>query len=183
MPAREVATLAGGCFWCLEAVFADLRGVGTVESGYAGGHVESPSYEQVCTGTTGHAEVVHVTFDSEAISYRELLEIFFAIHDPTTPDQQGDDVGTQYRSVIFVHSDAQRKIAQEVIGELERDGPWDAPVVTEVTPFEGFYPAEDQHREYYARNPDQAYCRVIIAPKLAKFRARFAERLRGADAE
>ena len=175
---RETATLGGGCFWCLEAVFRRLRGVDTVQSGYAGGHVPNPTYEQVCTGTTGHAEVVQITFDPHVISYRELLEVFFAIHDPTTPNRQGADVGPQYRSVIFYHSPEQKQIAEEVIADLERQRVWDAPIVTEIAPYTAFYPAEDYHRDYYERNPWQPYCQVVIAPKVAKFRKQFAAKLR-----
>ncbi|MDR5683727.1 MAG: peptide-methionine (S)-S-oxide reductase MsrA [Armatimonadota bacterium] len=175
---NEVATLAGGCFWCLEAVFDEVRGVVNVVSGYAGGHVPNPAYEQVCTGTTGHAEVVQVTFDPEVISYRDLLQIFFAIHDPTTPDRQGPDVGPQYRSAIFYHDDRQRRIAEQVIEELGSRGIWDDPIVTEVTPLQAFYPAEDYHQEYFRRNPDQPYCRAVVAPKVAKFRREHLDRLK-----
>ncbi|MGH7504923.1 MAG: peptide-methionine (S)-S-oxide reductase MsrA, partial [Longimicrobiales bacterium] len=155
-----------------------LRGVEKVESGYSGGHVEKPSYQQVCTGTTGHAEVVQVTFDPGQISYRDLLEVFFSAHDPTTPDRQGNDVGPQYRSVIFHHSVEQERVAREVIAELEATNAFPAPIVTEVAPFETFYVAEDYHQEYFDRNPSQPYCRVIIAPKVAKFRKEYAERLK-----
>lgn len=174
----EVATLGGGCFWCLEAVYDELKGVESVESGYSGGHVENPTYRQVCTGTTGHAEVVRVTFDPEAISYREILEVFFTIHDPTTKDRQGADVGPQYRSVVFYHDEEQRRIAGEVIAELEAEGVWQDPIVTEVVPFKRFYVAEDYHQEYYRNNPYQPYCQVVIAPKVAKFRKRYLERLK-----
>src|ERR687885_1388344 len=167
----ETATLGGGCFWCLEAVYNELRGVERVVSGYAGGHVPNPTYEQVCSGRTGHAEVVQVTFDPEVISYREILEVFFTIHDPTTLDRQGHDVGTQYRSVIFYHTPEQERTAREVIRDLEAEAVWDAPIVTEVTPFQAFYPAEDYHQEYFQRNEGQPYCQVVIAPKVAKFRA------------
>ncbi|HEY8426702.1 MAG TPA: peptide-methionine (S)-S-oxide reductase MsrA [Limnochordales bacterium] len=182
---REVATLGGGCFWCLEAVFQGVRGVHEVVSGYAGGHVEHPTYEQVCTGTTGHAEVVQITFDPSVISYEQILGIFFAIHDPTTPDRQGADVGPQYRSVIFYHSPEQRATAQRVIERLERDGVWQAPIVTQLVPFDRFYPAEPYHHRYYERNPYQPYCQLVIAPKLAKMRRSFAHLLReeGAPAE
>ena len=175
---REVATLAGGCFWCLEAVFVELRGVERVESGYAGGHVPTPSYQQVCTGATGHAEVVQVTFDPEELSYRDLLHVFFAIHDPTTLNRQGADVGTQYRSAIFTHSPEQERTAREVIAELNASGVWDRPIVTEVVPLEAFYPAEEYHRDYFTRNPEQGYCRAVVAPKVAKFRKQFLERLK-----
>lgn len=175
---KEIATLGGGCFWCLEAIFTELRGVEKVESGYSGGSVPNPSYEQVCTGKTGHAEVIQITFDPEIISLRELLEVFFTIHDPTTLNRQGSDVGTQYRSAIFYHAPEQEKIAREVIAELEKAKVWDAPIVTEITPFEAFYPAEEYHREYFERNPEQPYCRIVIAPKVAKFRKQFLAKLR-----
>jgi peptide-methionine (S)-S-oxide reductase len=174
---REVATLAGGCFWCLDAVFRDLRGVEKVESGYAGGATPNPSYEQVCSGRTGHAEVVQITFDPTATSFRELLGVFFTIHDPTTLNRQGGDVGTQYRSAIFYHSPEQRAIAAQVIRELEAEGLWDDPVVTELTPFTNYYPAETYHQEYFNRNPFQPYCAAVIAPKVAKFRSKYLERL------
>lgn len=174
---REVATLAGGCFWCLEAAYDELRGVLDVTSGYAGGHVPNPTYEQVKTGTTGHAEVVQITFDPETISYRELLEVFFVIHDPTTLDRQGPDVGSQYRSAIFYHSPEQKETAEQVIAELTADEVFDDPIVTRVEPLTEFYPAEAYHRDYYRRHPEQAYCRAVIAPKLAKFRATFRDRL------
>jgi peptide-methionine (S)-S-oxide reductase len=175
--AREVATLAGGCFWCLDAVFRDLRGVEKVESGYSGGTTPNPSYEQVCSGRTGHAEVVQVTFDPSAVSYRDLLGVFFAIHDPTTLNRQGGDVGTQYRSAIFYHTPEQRATAEQVIRELEGEGLWDDPVVTELTPFMTFYPAESYHQDYFNRNPYQPYCAAVIAPKVAKFRSRYLEKL------
>ncbi|MGI9180918.1 MAG: peptide-methionine (S)-S-oxide reductase MsrA [Longimicrobiaceae bacterium] len=175
---REVATLGGGCFWCLEAVFDDLRGVEQVESGYAGGHVRNPTYHQVCAGTTGHAEVVQVTFDPREISYRELLEVFFTIHDPTTLNRQGGDVGTQYRSAIYFHTPEQQATAEEVIAELSADRIWDAPIVTEVAPLEVFYPAEKYHQEYYRRNANQPYCQVVIAPKVAKVRKQYLEKLK-----
>ncbi len=175
---REVATLGGGCFWCLEAVFNDVEGVEKVVSGYSGGHKENPTYEEVCTGETGHAEVVQITFDPEVISYRDLLGIFFDIHDPTTLNRQGADVGTQYRSVIFYHSDEQRRTAEEVIRELEASGVWSSPIVTQVEPFEAFYAAEDYHHRYFERNPFQPYCRMVIAPKVAKFRKAYADRLK-----
>lgn len=173
----EVATLAGGCFWCLEAVFDQLRGVVDVVSGYSGGKVANPSYEAVCTGATGHAEVVQITFDPAEISYRELLEVFFTIHDPTTLNRQGMDIGTQYRSAVFYHSPEQKAIAEQVIQELEREHVWDKRIVTEVLPFTEFYPAEDYHQEYYARNPYQGYCVAVIAPKVAKFRQKYLEKL------
>jgi peptide-methionine (S)-S-oxide reductase len=174
----EVATLAGGCFWCLEAVFDELKGVESVESGYSGGHVESPSYAQVCDGDTGHAEVVQVTFDPQVLSYKDLLTVFFTIHDPTTLNRQGHDVGTQYRSAIFYHNEGQKKVAEEVIRAITAAGIWDAPIVTELTPFDKFFIAEDYHQEYFKKNPFQGYCRAVIAPKVAKFRHAFAERLK-----
>ena len=174
----ERITLAGGCFWCLEAVFEGLRGVERVVSGYAGGDVANPSYQQVCTGSTGHAEVVQVTFDPMVLSYEDLLRVFFTIHDPTTVDRQGADVGTQYRSAIFTHSAAQQATAERVIGELAREGLWPDPIVTQVAPFERFFPAEGYHQDYFNRNPGQGYCRVVIAPKVAKFRKAYLERLK-----
>ncbi|HEX6990130.1 MAG TPA: peptide-methionine (S)-S-oxide reductase MsrA [Bacillota bacterium] len=174
----EKATLGGGCFWCLEPVYAELGGVVGVEPGYSGGHVEHPTYQAVCTGTTGHAEVVQITFDPEVISYRDILEVFFSVHDPTTLNRQGADVGTQYRSVIFYHDEHQKQTAEEMIRELDQAGVWNDPIVTRVEPFEAFYPAEDYHREYYYRNPLQPYCRLVINPKLAKFRRKYRERLK-----
>jgi peptide-methionine (S)-S-oxide reductase len=178
--ALEVATLAGGCFWCLEAVFLELDGVHTVRSGYSGGRVDRPTYRQVCSGTTGHAEVVQVAFDPAVLSFEDLLRVFFTIHDPTTRDRQGADVGTQYRSAIFYHSAEQRQAAERIIAELQADGVWKDPVVTEVTAFERFWPAEDYHDDYYRRNPDQPYCRVVIEPKVAKFRKQYLSRLKRA---
>ena len=175
---KETATLAGGCFWCLEAVFAGLRGVDSVLPGYSGGHVPEPTYELVCTDTTGHAEVVQIVFDPGTITFRELLEVFFTIHDPTTLDRQGADVGRQYRSAIFYHSPDQKAVAEQVIGALEAAGTWDDPIVTEVTEFKAFYPAEAFHRNYFERNPDKAYCRAVIAPKVAKARAKFLSKLK-----
>ena len=175
---EEIATLGGGCFWCLEAVFELLEGVERVESGYAGGSVPSPSYEQVCAGITGHAEVVQVTFDPGVITYREILEVFFATHDPTTLNRQGPDVGTQYRSVILTHSGQQRQVAEEVIATLDREGIFSNPIVTEVAELTEFYPAEGYHQEYYRNNPSQPYCRVLIDPKVAKFRQKYADRLK-----
>jgi peptide-methionine (S)-S-oxide reductase len=175
---RQIATLAGGCFWCLEAVFDELKGVESVESGYAGGHVPNPSYQAVCTGMTGHAEVVQLTFHPQVVSYRDLLNMYFTIHDPTTRNRQGNDVGTQYRSAIFYHTPEQKTTAEEVIKELNSQHIWDAPIVTEVTPFEKFYIAEDYHQEYFANNPNQGYCRAIIAPKVAKFRKHFLDKLK-----
>jgi len=174
----ELATLAGGCFWCLEAVFEQLRGVTKVQSGYAGGHVAKPSYEAVCTGTTGHAEVVQVAFDPAIVSYRDLLGVFFTLHDPTTLNAQGGDVGTQYRSAIFYHDDEQRRTAEEVVRELEAEHVFDDPIVTEIAPLATFYPAEEYHREYYRRNPNQSYCRAVIAPKVAKLRSKYLEKLK-----
>lgn len=174
----QIATLGGGCFWCLEAVYEQLRGVEHVESGYSGGTNPHPTYEQVATGRTGHAEVVQVTFDPEVTSYRELLEVFFAIHDPTTPNRQGADVGTQYRSVIFYHSESQRQTAEQVIGEIEEAGIWRNAIVTEVKPLQAFYRAEIYHQEYYRNNPGQAYCQLVIAPKVVKFRRRFLDKLK-----
>jgi peptide-methionine (S)-S-oxide reductase len=179
MARQEVATLAGGCFWCLEAVFLDLKGVSGVASGYSGGHVPRPTYEHVCSGTTGHAEVTQITFDPDVIGYRDLLDVFFTIHDPTTKDRQGADVGTQYRSAIFYHSPEQQAAAQQAIAEIEALHTWDDPIVTEVVPFREFYPAEEYHRDYYRRNPNASYCRVVIAPKVAKARSKFLARLKG----
>ncbi len=170
---REIATLGGGCFWCLEAVYQEVPGVTRVVSGYAGGTVENPTYRQVCSGMTGHAEVTQIEFDPERVSYRRILEIFFTIHDPTTLDRQGADRGTQYRSVIFFHSPEQESTARQVIADLTAEGLWDAPVVTQVMPFEVFYPAEDYHQNYFRENPSQAYCQIVIRPKVAKFREKF----------
>jgi peptide-methionine (S)-S-oxide reductase len=174
----EIATLAGGCFWCLEAVFDELRGVQSVESGYSGGTVESPSYKDVCTGRTGHAEAVQIRFDPGVISYRDLLNVFFAIHDPTTLNRQGADAGTQYRSAIFYHSDEQKTAAEQAIRELNAQHIWDQPIVTQVARFEDFFVAEDYHQEYFARNPMQPYCMAVVAPKVAKFRKHFVDRLK-----
>jgi len=176
--ARATATLGGGCFWCLEAVYEHVRGVERVVSGYAGGDEPAPTYEAVCAGLTGHAEVVQLTYDPSDITYRELLEIFFAIHDPTTPNRQGADVGPQYRSIILHHDDEQRRTADAVIAELAAEGVWDAPIVTQLVPLARFHPAEAYHQHYFARNPRQGYCQVVVAPKVAKFRQRFSERLR-----
>lgn len=170
-----VATLAGGCFWCLEAVYDELKGVKRVVSGYAGGAVPNPTYEQVCTGNTGHAEVVQIEYDPAIVSYRDLLEIFFTIHNPTTLNRQGADVGTQYRSAIFYHDENQKQVAEEIIAELEDEGAFSDPIVTEVSALDTFYPAEEYHQDYYANNPTQPYCMVVVAPKLAKFRKKFAE--------
>jgi peptide-methionine (S)-S-oxide reductase len=175
---KEMATLAGGCFWCLEAVYDQLRGVQDVVSGYSGGRRPHPTYEQVCSGATGHAEVVQVTFDPQVITFRDILGVFFAVHDPTTLNRQGADVGTQYRSAIFTHSPEQKILAEQVIAELNTAGLWPRPIVTQVAPFEAFYPAEDYHQEYFARNPAQGYCQAIVAPKVAKFRKQFFDRLK-----
>jgi peptide-methionine (S)-S-oxide reductase len=175
----EVATLAGGCFWCLEAVFEQLRGVDRVQSGYAGGTVPKPSYEQVCTGSTGHAEVAQVTFDPTVLTYRDLLDVFFATHDPTTRNRQGADVGTQYRSAIFYHTPEQQQVAEARIAELNAAQIWNGPIVTEVVPLRAFYPAEDYHQGYFRDNPGQGYCQAVVAPKVAKFRKQFAGKLRG----
>ncbi len=174
----ETATLAGGCFWCLEAVFDELRGVEKVESGYAGGHTTNPTYREVCSGATGHAEVVQITFDPQAVSFKELLQVFFTIHDPTTLNRQGADVGTQYRSAIFYNSPGQRETAEQVIAELTAAKVWDDPIVTEVAQLSEFYPAEEYHRDYYQRNPAQPYCQAVIAPKVAKARKHFLDKLK-----
>lgn len=174
----EVATLAGGCFWCLEAVYDELKGVMDVVSGYSGGHVADPSYEAVCTGETGHAESVQITFNPSVISYRELLEVFFTIHDPTSLNRQGADVGTQYRSAIFYHSPEQKATVEQVMQELGKQQIWSKPIVTEVTPFREFYPAEAYHQEYFKKNPYQGYCMAVIAPKVAKFRHKYLELLK-----
>jgi peptide-methionine (S)-S-oxide reductase len=174
----EAAVLGGGCFWCLEAVYNELRGVERVVSGYAGGHVPNPSYDQVCSGRTGHAEVVQITFDPEVISYREILEVFFTIHDPTTPNRQGADVGTQYRSAIFPTSPEQEQIAREVIAQTNASGVWHAPVVTQIEPLDRFYPAEAYHQNYFELNPYQPYCQIVVAPKVAKVRERYLARLK-----
>jgi peptide-methionine (S)-S-oxide reductase len=173
----ETATLAGGCFWCTEAIFSELRGVSSVMPGYSGGSAPDPSYEQVCTGKTGHAEVIQIVFDPSVISFHDLLLVFFSTHDPTTRNRQGHDVGTQYRSAVFYHSPEQLRTAQEVVKEITANRLWKAPVVTQVEPFQAFYPAEEYHREYFRRNPNQAYCQMIIEPKVAKFRKQFLARL------
>ena len=175
---RETATLGGGCFWCLEAVYDELKGVERVVSGYAGGQAAHPSYEQVCSGRTGHAEVTQITFDPRVISFEKLLEIFFTIHDPTTPNRQGHDVGTQYRSIILYHSPEQRAIAERTVERLSKAGIWDAPIVTQIEPLTAFYPAEECHQDYFARNPRQPYCQVVIAPKVAKARKEFLDQLK-----
>ena len=177
----EQATLAGGCFWCLEAVYLNVRGVEKVESGYAGGRGANPTYEAVCSGQTGHAEVVQVTYDPEVITYRELLEIFFTIHDPTTLNRQGADSGTQYRSAIFYHSAAQKSEAEQMMATLEREKIFDAPIVTQLAPLDRFYPAEEYHRDYYRRNPNQGYCRAVIAPKVSKLRKQWEKKLKSAS--
>lgn len=174
----ERTTLAGGCFWCLEALFLELKGVERVESGYAGGHLPNPTYEQVCTGATGHAEVVQVTFDPAVITFRDLLRVFFTLHDPTTLNRQGADVGTQYRSAIFYHSLEQQGQAVEAIAEIAAAGVWPGRIVTDVAPLDVFYPAEEYHHDYYRRNPRQGYCQIVIAPKVAKLRQEFFEKLR-----
>ncbi len=175
---RSVATLAGGCFWCLEAVFEQVRGVGKVVNGYAGGKTKDPTYEQVCAGTTGHAEAVQITFDGAAVSYRDLLDIFFTVHDPTTMNRQGGDVGTQYRSAVFFHDPAQEAAARDAIKALERDGIWKG-IVTEVVPVDRFFAAEEYHQHYFTRNPTQGYCQAVVGPKVAKFRKKWAHRLSG----
>jgi peptide-methionine (S)-S-oxide reductase len=175
----EVATLAGGCFWCLEAVYDEIKGVASVVSGYMGGHIADPTYEQVCGGDTGHAEVVQITFDPAVVSFRDLLEVFFVIHDPTTLNRQGNDIGTQYRSAIFYHSPEQQRVAEQVVAAIEKGRLFDNPIVTQVVPAEKFWPAEDYHQEYFARNPHQGYCMFVVSPKVAKFRKKFAEKRKG----
>ena len=174
----QTATLGGRCFWCTEAVFSELKGVEKVESGYSGGTVPNPTYEQVCTGRTEHAEVDQITFNPTVISYKEILQIFFTVHDPTTLNRQGADVGTQYRSAIFYHNEEQRMIAEQVVKEIEDAKIWDAPIVTQLAPFEAFYKAEDYHQEYFKQNPYQSYCQVVVAPKVAKFRAHYRAKLK-----
>ncbi len=174
----SIATLAGGCFWCTESVFSHVKGVAKVVSGYTGGETDSPTYEQVCSGRTSHAEVVQITFDSETVSFRELLEIFFATHDPTTLNRQGNDVGTQYRSVIFYHDEEQKHRAEELIKELNESGAFANPIVTILEPITVFFEAEEYHQQYFERNPNQAYCQAVIPPKLAKLRKGFAEKLK-----
>ncbi|MDE3167608.1 MAG: peptide-methionine (S)-S-oxide reductase MsrA [Acidobacteriota bacterium] len=180
MATQETATLGGGCFWCLEAVYDEMQGVLGVESGYMGGTLPNPDYHSVCTGRTGHIEVVQVTFDPAATSYREILEVFFAMHDPTSMDRQGNDAGPQYRSAIFYHGDEQKRTAQDAIAEWNREDLYGRPVVTEVRPAETFYPAEDYHQEYFRNNPQQPYCAFVVAPKVHKFRKAFTSRLKGA---
>jgi len=174
----QIATLAGGCFWCLEAVFDEVKGVQSVESGYAGGHVENPSYRAVCTGMTGHAEAVQITFDPDIVSYRDLLNVFFGIHNPTTLNRQGADVGTQYRSAIFYHDEEQKKIAEEVIKDLEAQNIWDHPIVTTLEKMDAFYVAEDYHQEYFVNNRFQPYCMAVVAPKVSKFRKHYMDMLK-----
>ena len=174
----ETATLGGGCFWCTEAVYKELKGVLSVIPGYSGGHVKNPAYREVCEGTTGHAEVVQITFDPSVISFSDILEVFFAVHDPTTLNRQGADVGTQYRSAIFYHSEEQKKSAREMINRIEEEKLYNKPVVTEITAFSSFYPAEDYHKDYYARNPNQPYCRMVVSPKVEKFRKLYKEKLK-----
>jgi peptide-methionine (S)-S-oxide reductase len=171
----ERATLGGGCFWCLEPIFRELRGVADVAVGYAGGHVENPTYEQVCGKKTGHAEVIQVTFDPDVISYQDLLDVFFAIHDPTTPNRQGADTGPQYRSIVLTHDDEQASSAEDTVAAIDSSDEWENPVVTEIVPLETFYRAEEGHQEYYSRNGQASYCRIVIDPKVAKFRKQFAE--------
>ena len=180
---EEIATLGGGCFWCIEAVFKELRGVTGVQSGYAGGHVANPSYKQVCTGRTGHAEVVQVRFDPDQVGYADILRVFFTTHDPTTKDRQGNDVGPQYRSIILTHSDAQAATAKAVLEEIAAAKIWPQPIVTEIEPLSEFYPAEPEHDDYFARNPWSGYCQVVIAPKVAKFRKMYKDRLKQVAAE
>lgn len=174
----ETATLGAGCFWCVEAVFDDLRGVESVESGYSGGHTENPTYREVCSETTGHAEVINVNFNPNEISFKEVLQVFFSVHDPTTLNRQGNDVGSSYRSAIFYHDENQKQIAEETIKEVKAEGVYDNPIVTEVTLFEKFYIAENYHQEYFANNPSQPYCAAVVAPKVAKFRQKFVNRLK-----
>jgi peptide-methionine (S)-S-oxide reductase len=176
---KATATLAGGCFWCLEAVYLQMRGVETVDSGYMGGHTVQPTYEEVCSGETGHAEVVQLKYDPAVVGYRDLLEVFFGIHDPTTLNRQGNDVGTQYRSAIYTHSAEQEETARALIEEMTADAVFDAPIVTEVTAATEFWPAEEYHRNYFARHPNQPYCSYVVSPKVAKFRKKFGEWMRG----
>lgn len=174
----ETATLAAGCFWCVEAIFDDLKGVEDVVSGYSGGHKENPTYKEVCSETTGHAEVVQVRFDPAELSYADLLRVYFTVHDPTTLNRQGNDIGSSYRSAIFYHSDEQKEIAREIIDEVNAEGLYNNMIVTEVTPFDKFWPAEAYHQEYFANNPNQPYCSAVVAPKVAKFRKKYVERLK-----
>ena len=172
------AILGGGCFWCTEAVYKELNGIIDVVPGYSGGNIKNPAYREVCTGKTGHAEVVQITYDPEIVSYKEILEVFFMTHDPTTLNRQGNDVGTQYRSAVFYHDEEQKKTAEEVVSNFEKENIFDHPVVTEITPFEAFYKAEDYHKDYYERNEDQPYCQFIVAPKVAKFKEIFKDKLK-----
>jgi peptide-methionine (S)-S-oxide reductase len=175
----ETATLAAGCFWCVEAVFDDLVGVEDVVSGYSGGHKDNPTYQEVCSETTGHAEVVQIKFDPEKLSFHDLLEVYFTVHDPTQLNRQGNDIGTSYRSAIFYHNDEQLRVAEQVIAEITDAQIYDKPIVTQVRPFDKFWPAEDYHQEYFANNPNQPYCAAVVAPKVAKFRKKFIDRLKG----
>ncbi len=174
----EIATIAGGCFWCTEAVFSELKGVQKVQPGYSGGRLQNPTYEQVCSDSTGHAEAIQVTFDPKIISYKDLLRIFFSVHDPTTLNRQGNDVGTQYRSAIFYHDQEQKEAAEQVMKAVSDEKIWGGPLVTELVPFTAFYPAEDYHKDYFKRNPNQGYCQVIIAPKVSKFRKHYLNMLK-----
>ncbi len=174
----ETATLAAGCFWCVEAVFDDLKGVQDVVSGYSGGHTENPTYQQVCSEMTGHAEVVQIKFDPNELSFKELLQVFFTVHDPTQLNRQGNDVGSSYRSAVFYHSDEQKRVAEETIKEIEAEAIYDKPIVTQIAPFDVFYAAEDYHQEYFTNNPNQPYCAAVVAPKVAKFRQKFVSRLK-----
>ncbi len=178
MANMETATLGAGCFWCVEAIFDDLKGVASVESGYSGGRTENPTYQQVCSETTGHAEVVNVNFNPDEISFKEVLQVFFTVHDPTTLNRQGNDVGSSYRSAIFYHDETQKQIAEEAIREVTAEGIYDRPIVTEVTAFDKFYIAENYHQEYFANNPNQPYCAAVVAPKVAKFRQKYVSRLK-----
>jgi peptide-methionine (S)-S-oxide reductase len=178
MALSETATLAGGCFWCLEAVYQEMEGVLQVESGYSGGHAANPTYQEVCSESTGHAEAVRITFDPDVTSYRDILEVFFATHDPTTPDRQGNDIGTQYRSAIFWHNERQRAIAEDLIQQLDREKVWDSPIVTQLLPAAEFYKAEDYHQNYFREHPWQPYCAFTVAPKVRKFRQKFAAKVR-----
>jgi peptide-methionine (S)-S-oxide reductase len=180
MARTEVATVGGGCFWCVEAAYRELKGVVSAVSGYAGGRSEHPTYEEVCSGTSGHIEVVQVTFDPDVVSYREILEVLFLVHDPTSMDRQGADVGEQYRSVVFTHGEEQERVARGLIAELEAEKVYDRPIVTKVQPAPRFWPAEEHHQDYFARNPYQGYCMAVIRPKMAKFRKAYAERLKAA---
>lgn len=178
MDSLQTATFGSGCFWCTEAIFERVNGVVKVESGYSGGTVENPTYQEVCTGTTGHAEVTQITYDPSVISFDELLEVFWKTHDPTTLNKQGNDVGTQYRSVIFYHNDEQKELAEKYKSELDKSGAWDNPIVTEISPFKNFYPAEGYHQDYYENNPNQGYCAFVIAPKVEKFEKVFKDKLK-----